>query len=241
MISIRSYKKKKNKYQTLKKHKYSKRRIYGCVKTNKRSRMGASVIKKMRGGDNKAITLNFFTITRYYDDDSQGYFSENPENKTMDVAVNEKIKNILTKTLKSALTPDDDNGIKVSSSNNYSFTVSFPDDYIIDNNIIEIRKTIENIKLTGTFEYEYLIDNNHNKKEHLKGTIEYRFYINNSVPLTPRKQLTEKPPNITFGHNKPRENTPNRRRLPSIQEEEYNTTPTNTKTSSSPRNLLPDE
>ena len=236
MISIRSYKKKKNKYQTLKKHKYSKRRIYGCVKTNKRSRMGASVIKKMRGGDNKDITLNFFTITRYYDGDSQGYFSENPENKTMDVAVNEKIKNILTKTLISALTPDDDNGIKVSSSNNYSFTVSFPDDNTIAKNIIE---KIKNIKLTGTFEYEYSIDNNHNKKEHLKGTIEYIFYINNSVPLTPRKQLTEKPPNITFGHKtheklyKP---------LPPISEEEVvesiKTKPGNP---SLHRNLLPDE
>ena len=234
MISIRSYKKKKNKYQTLKKHKYSKRRIYGCVKTNKRSRMGASVIKKMRGGDNKDITLNFYTKT-LYDGDTQGYFSDNPENKTMDVAVNEKIKNILTKTLISALTPDDDNGIKVSSSNNYSFTVSFPDDNTIAKNIIE---KIKNIKLTGTFEYEYSIDNNHNKKEHLKGTIEYIFYINNSVPLTPRKQLTEKPPNITFGHNKPRENT---RKLTTIQEEEYNTTPTNTKTSSPRRNILPDE
>ena len=237
MISIRSYKKKKNKYQTLKKHKYSKRRIYGCVKTNKRSRMGASVIKKMRGGDNKDITLKFFTKT-LYDGDTQGYFSDNPENKTMDVAVNEKIKNILTKTLISALTPDDDNGIKVSSSNNYSFTVSFPDDVIIAKNI---RKTIENIKLTGTFEYLYLIDNNSNKKEPLKGTIEYRFYINNPVPPTQRKQqLTETPRNFTFGHNKPHEHT--RKPLPPISEEEVvesiKTKPGNP---SLHRNLLPDE
>jgi len=229
MISIRSYKKKKNKYQTLKKHKYSKRMIYGCVKTNKRSRMGASVIKKMRGGDNKDITLNFYTITRY-DGDSQGYFSENPENITMNVAVNEKIKKILSETLISALTPGHP-GINVSSSDNYSFTVSFRADDTIDNNI---RDEIENIKLTGTFKYKYLTDNKH-KKEQLKGTIEYRFYINNSVPLTQSKQLTETTPKINFGH-KPRKTTHTSKKLPPIQEkEEEEDIPTK------PVNPMPDE